>query len=255
MLYGLYLSAMGLKAQEARQSVTSNNIANALTTGFKRDLAIMRSRANATTEDPRMAPYRLPIVGDQSGGVYAAGGGIDLSQATLTQSSTPTDLALDGSGFFTVQGNKPGEKLLTRDGSFIINEQGELVMANSGRPVLSAEGEVVKLNPSLPVRVDSRGVISQGDNSGTQLGVVNVSNPERLRKLGANLLTVDKPDALTERNPRTVVRQNYLESSGVDPMIEAVNMMTGQRAFDANAKLISFQDTTLSQLNTIGRVA
>ncbi len=83
MNYGLYISAAGLQAQELRQQVTSNNLANAGTHGFKRDLAIMQARANAVDEDPRMAAYRIPVLQDQGGGVFALGNGIDLSQATL----------------------------------------------------------------------------------------------------------------------------------------------------------------------------
>ena len=74
MNYGLYLSTMGLKAQRVRQSVISNNLANAHTTGFKRDLLLLQSRANAVNEGiPRMSPYRVPVVEDQGGRVLCDG--------------------------------------------------------------------------------------------------------------------------------------------------------------------------------------
>ena len=112
MIYGLYLSAAGLQAQQARTEVISNNIANAGTTGFKRDLAVMRSRANAVDEDPKMAGYRMPVFDQQGGGVFPVNGGIDLSPSSLDKTGNATDVALTGSGFFTVQGDKPGQKLL-----------------------------------------------------------------------------------------------------------------------------------------------
>lgn len=253
MLYGLYLSTMGLKTQESRLDIIANNLANTQTTGFKRDLAIMRTRANASLEDPAMAPYHTPIYGDQGGGTWITSA-IDLSQGSLRVTGNATDLALVGPGFFTVQGNKPGEKLLTRDGQLALNNDGTLVTTNGGRPVLSSTGEPIRLNPTLPLQVQSDGSIRQGDTS-VPLGVVNVTDPRRLIKVGGNLLTVDQPDALTDRNPATLVRQGQLESSGADPIIEMVNMTAGQRAFDANARLLSYQDNALSELNTIGRVA
>jgi flagellar basal body rod protein FlgG len=258
MIYGLYLSAAGLQAQQARQNVLSNNLANAQTAGFKRDLATMRARANAVDEDPRMAQYRLPILQDQGGGVLVTNGGIDLTPASLEKTANATDVALDGRGFFTVGGDRPGEKLLTRDGRFLLNNDGVLVTASGGRPVLSSEGEPIKLNPALPITISEKGLVSQGENgpgAGTRLGVVDVPDARRLRKLGSNVLTVDKPSAIRELPAETSVRQYSLENSGVEPVTEMVQMMEGQRAFEANARLITYQDQTLQQLNAIGRVA
>jgi flagellar basal body rod protein FlgG len=88
-----------------------------------------------------------------------------------------------------------------------------------------------------------------------KLGLADVNDPRRLVKVGGNVMTVDSPDALTAVSDKTVVRQGQVEESGVDPMVEMVAMLEGQRAFDANAKMITYQDTTLQQVNTIGRVA
>jgi flagellar basal body rod protein FlgG len=256
MLSGLYVSAAGLQAQEARQSVIANNLANANTHGFKRDLTVMQARRNAIQEHPELAPYQLPVLANQSGGVTGSGGGIDMTQGPLTSTKNPTDVALMGSGFFEVQGDKPGEKLLTRDGSFLLNQDGTLVTANGGRPVLSSQGQPIVLNPNLPVQISTTGMITQGDGSaGVQLGLTDVSDPRQLVKLGSNLLTVTNPQALTAISPNTQVKQGHVEESGVNPAVELVNMMQGQRAFDANAKMITYQDTTLSELNTIGKVA
>ena len=82
-----------------------------------------------------------------------------------------------------------------------------------------------------------------------------MSDSRRLIKIGNNLLTVDKADALTPVSPNTEVRQGHLEQSGVNPIVELTSMMEGQRAFEANAKMITYQDTTLSELNTVGKVA
>lgn len=240
-----------------RQSVLSANLANANTTGFKRDLIAVQSRANAVDEDPTLAGYRTPITENQGGGVFPSNLGIDLTQSSLQKTGNPTDLALDGSGFFVVQGEKPGEKSLTRDGRFLVRDDGTLVMATSGRPVLSASGEQIHLSPdaSRTIAIDPRGNLTQQGGGSAQIGLTGVSDPTKLMKLGGNLMGVSDPKVLTDINPGTVVRQGNLEQSGVDPIVEMVNMMEGQRAFDANAKMITFQDQTLSQLNTIGKVA
>jgi len=256
MDYGLYVSAAGMKAQLARQDVVANNLANAQTTGFKRDLTLMQSRANAVNEDPTMFQYRAPVLEDMGGGMYASGAGIDLSQSLLESTGNQTDLALDGKGFFTVQGDN-GQKLLTRDGRFLLDNQGNLVTATGGRKVLDANGQPITLNPDLPVVVGSDGMVTQDDagGSGVQLGLANVSDSRKLVKLGGNVMAASNSDDLANAPSETKVLQGHLEASGTDPVVELVNMMEGQRAFDANAKMISYQDTTLSQVNTIGRVA
>ncbi len=101
------------------------------------------------------------------------------------------------------------------------------------------------------------GTISQRDQGlgGVKLGMADVKDQKDLMKLGGNLLSVSKPESLTEVPAGTQVRQFHVEQSGVDPVVEMVNMLEGQRAFEANAKMISYQDTTLQELNTIGKVA
>jgi flagellar basal body rod protein FlgG len=256
MLTGLYLSAAGMQAQELRLAVTTNNLANAQVNGFKRDLALMQARLQASEEDTHMAKYLVPSLRNQGGGVNAVGVGVDLKQAPLKDTSNQTDVALDGPGFFTVKGAKDGEKNLTRDGSFLINSDGTLVTATGGHPVLSSDGQPIVLNPELPVTIASDGTISQGETSGgVKLGLADVKDQKDLVKLGGNLMTVQRPEGLQEMPASTQVRQYHVEQSGVDPVIEMVNMLEGQRVFEANAKMVSFQDTTLSELNTIGKVA
>ena len=256
MDYGLYVSAAGMKAQLARQDVIANNLANAQTTGFKRDLVLMQSRANAVNEDPTMFQYREPVVQDMGGGMFGSGGGIDLTQAMMESTGNQTDLALDGKGFFTVQGDN-GQKLLTRDGRFLVDNGGSLVTATGGRKVLDSNGQPITLNPDLPIVVGADGQVTQdgAGTSGVQLGLVDVNDSRSLVKLGGNVMAASNADELTDAPPGTKVRQGQLEASGTDPVVELVNMMEGQRAFDANAKMISYQDTELSQLNTVGRIA
>jgi len=239
----------------------ANNMANALTNGFKRDLAIVQSRNNAAHEDPAMIPYKIPVLDDQGGGVFLQGGGVDLTQGSLKTTNNLNDLALDGRGFFALKGDND-QTVLTRDGSFTVNDQGTLVHAASGRAVLGEDGQPITLDPTLDmIKVDKRGQLTQyggaggGGDATTQLKLLDVKDPRQLVKMGRNLLTVNDPSVLTPMKETTQVLQGNLEMSGVDPIVEMVNMMSGQRIFDANAKMISLQDTTLQSTNGIGRIA
>jgi len=84
---------------------------------------------------------------------------------------------------------------------------------------------------------------------------VKVADTRQLRKLGANLLVATNPDAVVPAGVETQVLQGHLEESSVNEATELVNMIQGQRVFEANAKMITYQDTAMSQLNTVGRVA
>jgi flagellar basal body rod protein FlgG len=253
MNYGLYLSAAGAQAQMDRLAVVTNNLANSQTTGFKRDLVAMQARMNASYEDPRMAAYRLPVTQDQGGGVFSTNGGIDLSQGTIKDSGNPLDLALNGRGFFTVQGDN-GKTLLTRDGHFDLDQEGNLL--SSGRPVLDKDGNPITLSSNGDVTIGKNGDISQGgSDTGISLGIVNVADSRQLIKLGGNRLRTAEGVGLTQAPADTQVMQYKLEESGVNEMAEIVNMIEGQRAFDANTKMISYQDQTMSLVNTVGRIA
>jgi flagellar basal body rod protein FlgG len=253
MNYGLYLSAAGAQAQMDRLAVVTNNLANAQTTGFKRDLVAMQARMNAAYEDPKMAAYRLPVTRDQGGGVFSTNGGIDLSQGSLKDSGNSLDLALNGRGFFTIQGDN-GTTLLTRDGKFNLDQEGNL--QSSGKAVLDKDGKPITLNLKEDVTIAANGNISQGGtDTGITLGIANVSNSQQLIKMGGNRLRAAEGTSLTQAPANTQVMQYKLEESGVDEMTEMVNMIEGQRAFDANTKMITYQDQTMSLINTVGRVA
>lgn len=257
MLTGLYISAAGLQTQEYRQSITTNNLANAQTIGFKRDLALIQERANASQEDPAMTRYRWPagIYSKMNGGVYAAPTFTDMSQGSLNRTDLQSDVALQGPGFFLVQGEKAGERNFTRDGKFMLRSDGQLVLAGNGKSILSAEGAPIKLNPDLPYEIDEVGEIRQGGNVVAQLAVMTVQNSSDLKKIGSNLLTLKDGAKAQPATTATSIHQHYLEQSGVDPITEMTTMMETMRTFEANAKMIQYQDSTLQSLNTVGRIS
>jgi flagellar basal body rod protein FlgG len=255
MINGMYISAMGMQTQQYRQSVFANNLANAQTPGFKRAFANLQARANATIEDPAMAKFGSDAIYSQmNGGVWAEPTSWDWSQGTLIASGSRTDFALNGSGFFQLK-SKDGSTFLTRNGHFVTTNDGELVAASTGHKLMNSEGEPIKVKPELPFEVTEGGTVIQEGNEVGKIAVVNINDTKGLEPIGSGLIKIRDGFKTSPADAMTSVRQGYMEQSGVDPVVEMVSMLEGQRTFEANARMLSMQDQMLSQLNTIGRVA
>jgi flagellar basal-body rod protein FlgF/flagellar basal-body rod protein FlgG len=243
MPYGLYLSADGARAQSRRLDVLANNLANANTTGFKRQLAIFQARY---AEADQRGQDRLGSgsLNDLGGGVFVSQTKTDFSPAAMKRTGEPTDLAIDGEGFFLVR--KDNDQYLTRAGNFHLNAHGELVTAQE-YPVLNDTGTPVTIDLDAgPWSVTSSGGIRQA--GGTQsLALVKTASMGDLVKCGNNLfrpLSEPQPVAAAERR----VSSGFLETSGVEPTTEMVDLIETQRAFEANVNMMQTQDEMLSAL-------
>src|SRR4051812_47278258 len=142
MIYGLYQSAAGIQSSSYRQDVIANNIANAETAGFKRDIALFNQRLTEA-QKRRGGPGALstdPLLENIGGGLLAHNTLVDTRQGDLEPTGNPFDIAIDGKGFFLVQ-NAKGEKFLTRNGQFSTDRAGTMILANSdGSHVLDERG-------------------------------------------------------------------------------------------------------------------
>ena len=189
MFYGAYISAEGAQAQSRRLEVLANNLANVDTAGFKRDLAVVRAR-HAEEID-------LGLDSPGSGSINNVGGGVrlvetktDFSPGPLAITGEPTDLAIEGDGFFAVQ-TAAGERY-TRNGGFQINANGQLV-TNEGMPVLGDNGPIV-LQPTdrnIMISKDGRITVNEGADTRTEgfrgrIRVVRFERPHDLIKEGAS---------------------------------------------------------------------
>lgn len=255
MLYGLYLSAQGAQAQTTQLDVTANNIANAGTTAFKRDLALFQSHRTHELH-PQEAGVPPGNLDGLTGGVTVRQTVTDFSQAALTKTEGPLDLAISGPGFFRVTDGE--EELLTRNGGFTKNTDGELVTADGGLRVLSEEGKPFRLDPdATAVTVTADGTVSERLPSGevNLLGRLAVSVPvpaTALEKRGNGLYrptadTVPADPALTR------VAQGFAEESGVNPVSETLRMIEASRAFETNVNMMKLQDESLGRLLTMAR--
>lgn len=243
MIYGLYNSAAGMMTNEYRQTVLANNLANADTVGFKRDVATFAERIPARLAGVRDGPSAAHLE-ELSGGLWLGQTFTDFSDAAKASTGNWSDVALDGPGFFVVQGN--GQPLFTRDGRMLMDATGRLVAASDGAAILNSGGVPIQLNPhGGQPSIDVQGRIEQDGAIVAELGVVDFENYDALRKVDAARFAAPENAAIPSP---ALVQAGYMESSGVRPVSELVSMIEASRAYQLNARMVSLQDETAGRL-------
>ncbi len=260
MLGSLWSAASGMKAQQLNIDVTSHNLANVNTAGFKKgraefqDLMYRTARAAGA---PVNTGSTTPVGMQVGNGVRSVAIARIFSQGDFQQTENPYDLTIEGDGFFQVQ-TSDGTTAYTRDGTFKVDSQGQLV---------TSEGYLVQPNVTVPegakdVTVSGDGVVTAVvAGNAVQLGEVQIArfvNPAGLSALGQNLFrpTVASGDPMAgapgvEGMGR--ILQGYVESSNVRVIEEMVNLIVAQRAYEANSKSIQTADEMLSGANGLKR--
>jgi flagellar basal-body rod protein FlgF len=242
----MYISAEGAQAQTRRLEVVANNLANVDTAGFKRELAVFQARyAEAIVRG--QATAGAGSIHDLGGGVQVAPSETDWSSGPIKFTKTPTDLAIDGEGFFVV--DKGGEHYLTRAGNFRLTDRGQLV-TQQGYPVLSENFTPITIDPSAgDWQVAGSGTIRQQGNA-QSLAIVQPESLGDLSKAGENLFRpLADPRPLPAAGRHVV--SGYLEQSGVKPTSEMMEMIEASRAVEANVNMMQTQDQMLSDLNKL----
>jgi flagellar basal-body rod protein FlgG len=252
----LAIAATGMNAQQTNVEVIANNMANINTTGFK------RSRAEFTDllyQSERVAGQ--PNAGAQTTVPEGANIGLGVRtaavrqlhiQGSLTQTGNPLDLAINGRGFFQVAGPN-GETLYTRDGAFNKNANGQLVTLDG----FLVQPQITVPQNTIQVTVNSTGqVFAQVDGvqnlqSIGQLTLANFANEVGLDPMGGNLfretLASGAPVVTVPGDPGTgTINQGYLENSNVDPVKEISDLISAQRAYEMNSKVIQAADDMYS---------
>lgn len=252
--YGLWLSAAGMKVQDHRQSLIANNIANAETTGFKKDLAVIRQRAVESREDARGMALTHPVLDGLPGGINVRPTYQSFAQGGTEQTGRPLDVAILGEGFFSVASGD--ETRYTRDGEFAISADGDLVLAaGNGRwKVLDDGGSTIALDPQgVAPRIYTDGTIRQGQDVVAKLGLFTTDDMQSLRKVGENLFDAGKLEMVPIEGR---LEPGARERSNVDVMPELVNMIEASRAYQLNANLLRMQDEMTGRvIQSVGRVA
>jgi flagellar basal-body rod protein FlgG len=254
MSYGVWLSAAGMQVNAYRQDIMANNLANASTVGFKRDLAVFHERQVASRADAQGQRFQHPILDAMTGGTFVQPTVHTFEQGELEHSNNPLDVAIEGSGFLKVDDG--GEPRYTRDGRMTLNPDGELVLvAGGGRVrVVDDAGNAVRLDTDQtdPVVITHDGRIQQGQDEIAKLQVVDFDDTGLLTKQGGNLYQ-NHGAAITPSASR--VHQYYTERSTSNPVRGLASMIEVSRMYELNANLISLQDHTIGQaVSTVGRI-
>lgn len=255
MIYGLWHSATGVMTASHQVDVIANNLANAETSGFKRQLATFRERAPEAIEDPQGAGGDRFFDG-LGGGRLLSPSAFDTSAGTLESTGRNLDLAVNGSGYFLVRDGQ-GQSRLTRNGNFSVDRDGTLVLSSDRTvKVLDRLQQPIQINEDVPghhLQVNRDGTLQVGDLSIGQIGLFNVADESTLRPVGGTLLKAPPSMALAPGTGE--IEAGYLERSNVDPAVELTRLMEAQRTLEANANMIRYQDQTLGRLvNDIGKV-
>ena len=257
MNYGLYMSAAGMLNNMHRQDVTSNNLSNVETTGFKRDLTSFIQRPPEALASGRF-DLSHQMMDRLGGGSWVGPSRSDLAPGPLQETSDPLNLAIEGEGFFVVQDERDGEMVsrLTRDGRLKIDPQGRLTTSTSDRPVLSTQDTPIVVDPTQPLHIDERGVVQQGGMEVGQLRLAQVTDPREVRPVGKGLFSVEANVLEQAGQGGGLVRQGFVEQSNVDPIKEMQQMIEATRAINHAGTLISYHDQILDgAVNVLGRVA
>ena len=242
MIKGIYNSAAGMLPRILKQEVVANNLANAATTGYKKDRVFLNTVLDASLVLQKDA-LQNPLI------LSAERVETDLSQGGLTATGNPLDLALEGSGWFAI--DSPTGTMYTRAGAFSMNAQGDLVTA-SGYRVLG-EGGPVNL-PEGTVVVTQDGAILVNGEELDRLKIVEFEESSALTKVADGLYKAG-PGAVETQNTQTRISQGFLENSNVEVIREMVDMITLHRLYQASARALMAQDSTLDKaVNQVGAV-
>jgi flagellar basal-body rod protein FlgG len=259
----LSTAATGMMAMELNVQVISNNLANMTTTGYKRQRAefqdLLYDHVSRVGTQTSAQGNMLPVGIDLGSGVKTVGTVRLMTQGTLTQTGNQLDVAIRGDGFFKVQ-LPDGTFAYTRDGSFNLDSQGRIV---------TPQGSVVQPAMTIPpnstgLTINAQGqvsVIPQGSTTPQILGQLQMTrfvNQAGLLPMGDNLYQETPAsgtpiDGLPGTDGAGDLQQGMLEQSNVDSVSEITNLITAQRAYEMNSKVISAADQMMQSVSNLMR--
>jgi flagellar basal-body rod protein FlgG len=262
-MQALRTAATGMAAQELNVQVISNNIANINTTSYKKQTAAFQDliyehvrRVGAQASDQGTI---LPVGIDLGGGVKTVGTPRTMTQGTLSMTGNDLDVAVTGEGFFKIQ-MPDGTFQYTRDGTFQMDNQGRIVTAQ-GNPV---QPTITIPNNASGLTVNAQGQVSvtlPGSTASSiigQIGLTRFINKGGLNPVGSNQYT-DTPssgppqDGIANTEGYGSITQGSLEQSNVDVVSEMSNLITAQRAYEMNSKVISAADQMMQTTTALFR--
>jgi flagellar basal-body rod protein FlgG len=257
----LYTAASGMNAQQANIDNVAHNLANVNTTGFKKgrmefeDLVYQQIKApGAATSTEGQSPVGL----DAGLGSRVVATARNFSTGNLRSTSAPLDLAIEGQGFFQVS-LPGGETGYTRAGTLKVNQDGQIV-TNEGYPL---EPNITIPQGTTTLTISKDGIVSatQQGQPTQQIGTIelaNFQNTAGLEPRGGNVFAMsdasgDPITGVPGSDGLGTIAQGFLEDSNVSVVEEMVNMILGQRAYEASSKVIRAADEMMQQVNSLAR--
>jgi len=262
MIRGLYTAATGMNSMQHKIDVTSNNIANVNTNGFKQDRAefqdLMYESLNYTagrTSQNTMNPTGM----DVGLGVRISGIQKDFLQGDLKNTSNPLDVAIEGKGFFQIT-QPNGEIAYSRNGQFKLDNEGNIVNGNGYllEPQITVPDNLVDISIGTDGIVTGKDPQTEEEVEIGQITIADFINPAGLTPAGESLYKASEAsgDPIVG-NPTEDqlggLRQGMIELSNVKLVNEMVDLITAQRAYEANSKAITTTDSMLDTVNRLKR--
>ncbi len=233
-----YITLTRLSGLQREMRVIAHNIANASTTGFRRE-AMVFSEFVVNTE--RHEPSLSMALGNTRQTYQSQGG--------MIQTNGSFDMAIEGEGFFQLE--TPDGPRLTRAGAFTPNEAGDLVNMD-GHPLLDAGGAPIFVPPDARSIVMARdGTLSGDGQPFAQVGLVRPVDPVTMSRAAGTLFAVDGD---IEPVDAPMILQGFLEDSNVEPLFELARMIEVQRAYEQGQRLLEREDERIKNvIQTLGR--
>ncbi len=226
MIDGIELAASGLDAYANVQETIARNLANANTTGFKKNTI---SFETILTEVDGVETSSLQT-----------NYGVDQSNGNLTYTGNNLDIAIDGNGFFTLETDK-GMRY-TRNGQFQLSSNGEII-TDTGSKLLGQSGPIKIPKDGREIVIDNKGVVRVDGNDAGELIITNFTDLTKLVPTGDSAFTAPLETINENGDVKFRVAQGYLERSNVNVVMEMVDMITNMRSYEASNNVIkTFSD-------------
>ena len=260
MIRALYTAATGMESQQTNIDVIANNLANANTAGFKRSRADFQellyqtiTQPGSSSSDSTKVPTGIQVgLGSRTAAVEKL-----FTEGDLQQTGNNLDVAIEGNGFFQVT-YLNGQTAYTRAGSLKTNADGNLVTSD-GFPIEPA----ITIPPdatSVSIGADGKVSVQQsGQSTTTEVGTINLAyfaNPAGLSSIGKSLMLPTDASGQAQtgvpgQSGLGTLAQGFVELSNVNVVEEMVGMITAQRAYEINAKVIQSADEMMKTANNV----
>jgi len=259
MMDALNTAASGMEAQKTQIDVIANNFANINTNGFKKSRVDFETLQYKTVVAPgtfTSLDTQHPTGVQIGKGVRISATKVDLTDGSIKPTGNPYDLAISGGdGYFAVQ--YKGQVYYTKDGGF--NKAANGLIVNNSGAILTPEITVPENSAGVTISTD--GVVSASQQTGEtqeigQIQLVSFASPGNLLAKGGNLfLPSDTSGNPVAGVPGTgglgIIQQGFIEGSNVNAVTDMVNMISAQRAYELNSKVIQTSDQMLQSMNNM----